>query len=177
MRFAICLFALLVASAATSFSAAAQSGAAKQDTSADEKAVRALLDQMVSGWAEGSGEKFAAPFAEHADYVVVNGMHLKGREAIARGHQQIFDTFYKGTKVAGRIESVRFLRPDVALMHVAAMLPAPGEAADPNAPDYKPTARITIVAVKEGGKWQIEAFQNTPIQAPAGAPQPGSGTR
>jgi uncharacterized protein (TIGR02246 family) len=42
-----------------------------------------------------SGEAFAAPFAADADYVVVNGMKLKGRDLIEKGHMSIFLTIYK----------------------------------------------------------------------------------
>jgi uncharacterized protein (TIGR02246 family) len=48
---------------------------------------------MESGWNTKSGERFA----EDADYVVINGMYIKGRKAIETGHQQIFDTIYKSS--------------------------------------------------------------------------------
>ena len=83
----------------------AQSNSTKGE---DEKAIRANLEQMIKGWNMKSGEEFAKPFAEDSDYVVVNGMHLKGRAANAAGHQQIFDTFYKDTDVAGTVEQIRF---------------------------------------------------------------------
>jgi uncharacterized protein (TIGR02246 family) len=77
---------------------------------------------------------------------------------------------YKGTKVAGRVDSVRFIRPDVAIMHVSATVPSRGVVADPASPEFEPTARISILAVKDGERWRIEAFQNTPVQPP-GPPQ------
>jgi uncharacterized protein (TIGR02246 family) len=40
-----------------------------------------------------------------------------GRRAIAESHQRLFDTRLKGTRLTARIESVRFLGPDVALVH------------------------------------------------------------
>ena len=43
---------------------------------------------------------WGAHFAEDADYVIINGMRIKGREAIDSGHQQIFDTIYKGSVLA-----------------------------------------------------------------------------
>src|ERR1044072_205525 len=95
--------------------------------SADEAAVRALTRRCVEGWNKGSGEAFAAQFAEDADYVVVNGNYLKGRQQIASGHQQIFDTFYKGTRLWIEVKSVRFIRPDVALMHSVSRVLKPGE--------------------------------------------------
>ncbi len=35
----------------------------------DEAAVRAPYEQLMDGWNRGSGEAFAAPFAEDADFI------------------------------------------------------------------------------------------------------------
>jgi uncharacterized protein (TIGR02246 family) len=51
-------------------------------TAADEAAIRALYQQAMDGWNRGSGEAFAAPFAEDGDLVGFDGTHLKGRQEI-----------------------------------------------------------------------------------------------
>ena len=67
----------------------------KTDSKAkDEAMIRANVEQMAKGWNMKSGAEFAKPFAEDSDYVVINGMHLKGRVANAEAHQRIFDTIY-----------------------------------------------------------------------------------
>lgn len=125
----------------------------------DEKAIRANVGQMVKGWNTKSGEQFAKPFAEDADYVVINGMQIKGRAAIAKGHQGIFDTIYKNTNLELVVEKIRFLRPDVAVVHVS------GTATTPQEVSVQTTkARMTLVMTKTDGKWEISAFQNTAIQ-------------
>jgi uncharacterized protein (TIGR02246 family) len=45
--------------------------------SADEDAIRALYQQLLDGWNNGSGEAFAAPFAEDGDLVGFDGTHLR----------------------------------------------------------------------------------------------------
>src|SRR6185503_15336088 len=40
---------------------------------ADETAIRESVKQMETGWNTKSGALFAKPFAEDADYVVING--------------------------------------------------------------------------------------------------------
>jgi uncharacterized protein (TIGR02246 family) len=42
-------------------------------TSADEVVIRSLYQQLMDGWNKGSGEAFAAPFAEDGDLVGFNG--------------------------------------------------------------------------------------------------------
>lgn len=129
------------------------------DKARDEAAIRANVEQMVKGWNSKSGAEFAKPFAEDSDYVVINGTHIKGRAANAAGHQQIFDTVYKNSTLAYTVEQIRFLRPDVAVIHVSASLEVTQGDSTQNH-----NARITMVMMKNKGKWEIAAFQNTEIQ-------------
>ena len=131
---------------------------------ADESAVRALVQKCIEGWNKGSGEAFAAQFAEDSDFVVGNGMHIKGRRQNASSHQQIFDTFFKGTRLWIQVKSVRFLKPDVALMHTASKVLKPGESDASPEPEFIQTWTVS----KHGNEWLIDAFHNTPIQRQSG---------
>ena len=135
----------------------------KDDKSADETAIRVNVEQLVKGWNSKSGEEFAKPFAEDADYVVINGMQIKGRTAIAKGHQGIFETMYKYTNLALSVQQIRYLKPDVAVVHVF------GTATTSQGDSSRATnARMTIVMSKNAGKWEIIAFQNTEVEGRAG---------
>ena len=125
-----------------------------------ETAVREIVKEVENGWNAHDGKAFAAPFAADADYVVVNGMYGKGREEIERGHTAIFKTIYKDSRNVATIKSVRFLRPDVAVAHVEWNLEF-----KMNGETKKGHAMNTMILTKEGGRWSIAAFQNTPIQA------------
>ena len=110
--------------------------------------------QVQNGWNTYNGAAFAAPFAEDADYVIINGMYIKGRPIIATGHQQIFDTIYKDSHNTATIKSLRFLRDDVALVHVEwHLIFQQGEG----------RALSTLVMTKDSGQWRIGAFQNTSV--------------
>jgi len=130
-----------------------------KNSSTDEAAIRHVVQQVQNGWNAHDGKAFAAPFASDADYVVVDGMHIKGREAIEKGHTAIFTTIYKDSHNVGTVKSVRFLRPDVAVVHTEWNLEfrIGGET-------KKGHAMNTMVMTKEGSKWGIAAFQNTPVQ-------------
>lgn len=135
---------------------------ASQNSSKDEEALRQIVRQLQDGWNAHDGRAFAAPFAADADYVVVNGMRISGKEAIEKGHTQIFTTVYKESRNVATVKSIRFLRPDIALVHVEWNLEysAGGET-------KKARAMNSMVMMKEGGKWSIVAFHNTPIQMDA----------
>ena len=124
--------------------------------SADEAGIRENVKQIETGWNTKSGALFATPFAEDADYVVINGMYIKGRSVIETGHQQIFDTIYKETTVTLTIKQIRFLRPDVAVAHVNGHRTGPTK-------DLEQDAMLTLVMTKEKEGWTIAAFQNTAV--------------
>ena len=128
----------------------------------DETAIRQIVKDVETGWNALDGKMFAAPFASDADYVIVNGMHIKGRDAIEKGHTGIFTTVYKDSRNAATVKSVRFLRPDVAVVHVEWNLEFSA-----NGETKKARAMNTMIVTKDNGKWSIAAFHNTPVQMPA----------
>lgn len=125
---------------------------------ADEASIRSKVEEMANGWNAKSGEQFARPFAEDADYVVINGMQIKTRKVIAKGHQEIFDTVYKNSNLTLGVDSIRFLKTDVALVHISGVLKITetGSARTRN-------VKITLVMTKNENKWEIAAFQNTQV--------------
>jgi uncharacterized protein (TIGR02246 family) len=127
---------------------------------ADETAIRENVRQMEAGWNAKSGAQFAKPFADDVDYVVINGMYLKGREAIAQAHQGIFDTVYKESTLSLSVKQVRMLRPDVAVVHVTAT----NKYKSDGGPQVS-EAILTLVMTKESDGWKIAAFQNTRVNA------------
>ena len=130
--------------------------------SADESALRSLIQKCVDGWNKGSGEAFAAQFAEDSDFVPGNGRHDKGRKQIVAAHQRIFDTFYKGTRLWIQVKSIRSLKSDVALIHSVSKVLRAGESDASPEPEFIQSWVVT----KRKGAWFIDAFQNTPIQKP-----------
>ncbi len=131
--------------------------------SQDEALIRANVEQMVKGWNMKSGAEFAKPFAEDSDYVVINGMHLKGRADNAKSHQYIFDTIYKDSSLVAAVKQIRFLRPDVAVVHGESSLTFKS-----NGEEKKGSGIVTLVMIKNNGKWKIATFQNTSIQSTGG---------
>ncbi len=160
------MFVIAAMFALMSLSLHAQKNARVSVSAADEAAIRANVKQMEDGWNTKSGALFAKPFAEDADYVVINGLHIRTRRAIDEGHQRIFETIYKDSQLTLNFKQLRFLRPDVALVHVSAqnkVRQTDGE--------RTLSAVITMVMVKEAHEWKIAAFQNTQDQRqPAASP-------
>jgi uncharacterized protein (TIGR02246 family) len=84
---------------------------------ADDASVRSIPTAMIAAWNRGDAVAFAAPFAEDATFIAFEGTELTGRSAIVDFHQALFATELKGTRLEGEARFVRFLGPDVAVMH------------------------------------------------------------
>jgi uncharacterized protein (TIGR02246 family) len=126
----------------------------------DEASVRALYEQLMDGWNQGSAEVFAAPFVEDADFIAFDGTHFKGRPEIVSSHQPLFDKWLKGTRLTGEVKAIRFLSPEIALMH------AVGGTIMRNKSEPAPERDSvqTLVAVKRDGAWRLVAFHNTRVR-------------
>jgi uncharacterized protein (TIGR02246 family) len=128
-----------------------------QTITADESAIRDFHRQMIDAWNRGSGEGFAAPFSETADFITFEGTHLKGRTEIAAFHQQAFDTVVKGTRLEGEVNFVRLVNSQLALMLVEIGVILPGQTETSPSRDSLPL----YVATKRDEGWQIEGLLNT----------------
>lgn len=138
-----------------------------QEHAQDETAIREVVARVEKGWNAGDGDAYAAPFAEDAEYVVVDGRYVKGRNAIAAGHREILSSFYRGSANSMTVENIRFIRPDVAIARVLADLTF-----YVTGTPHRRVARSTWVLAHDGTEWEIVAFQNTPIAEP---PAPSDG--
>jgi uncharacterized protein (TIGR02246 family) len=125
-----------------------------------EQAVRALYQQLMDGWNQGSGSAFAAAFTDDGDLVAFDGTHLEGREQIASFQQRLFDKYLKGTRLVGEVEGVRFLDPDTAVMHAVGNTIMRGR----QQPARQRASIQTLIAVRRDREWRVAAFQNTRIR-------------
>ncbi len=124
------------------------------------------MAKLESAWNSYDSVAWASLFAEDADFIHILGGHFHGRAAIEQGHRTIFDTIYKGSRNSFTVESVRFVRPDVAVVFARANLTWYLNGAEQHI-----QARPTLVAEKNAnGQWKIVAFQNTLITP--GGPTP-----
>ena len=126
----------------------------------DEVAIRELFGLLLDDWGRGDGEAYGSRFTEDAEYVAFDGTRTRGRREIAASHQQLFDKFLKGTRLTGRVLSMKFVRPDVALIH------ATGGTVmrDKTKPSPERDSIQTLVAVREGAEWRFAAFHNSRVR-------------
>ena len=115
----------------------------------------ATVELLERAWNAGDGAAFGSAFADESDFVDIRGGHHRGAEAIARGHQALFDSIYAGSTVRYAVEVARPLAGGDVLAVVGATLDAPhGPMQGVN------HARFTMVLGEEG----VTAFHNTLVR-------------
>ncbi len=116
------------------------------------------IDLYVDGWAAQSGEDFARPFSKNSVFINIFATRFDGKDAIAQRHQQIFDTFLKGTEIEVIRTDIKKISKKVAIVYVDWTL------------NYltciegRPCPRngtFTHVFKKKHDKWRIVSTQNT----------------
>lgn len=121
-----------------------------------DQTVANVVNELEKAWNAADGVAFARPFAEDADFVNIRGEHHRTREAIAKGHEAIFNSVYKGSVVRMQVAAVRTLAPTVLLAHVKSTLKVP---VGPLAGEH--SALFSLVLVRDRDNWSVAAFHNT----------------
>ncbi len=139
------------------------------DEPAERRAVLDLGRALQGAWNRGDAAVYASLFTDDADFVAWNGSRGRGRQAIEDGHRRLFAGPLAGSRmvlVADGADSVppgslRFVRPDVAIMVIAGVVTPAGQRAA--GPDHASVQ--TFVLFKDGDRWRVTAFHNTRQQA------------
>lgn len=123
----------------------------------DEAAVRALYQTNLDCWNRRDAAGMAALYGPHSLQIGFDGSQMTGAAAIESTLSNIF-AHHMTASYIGIIREVRFLTPDVALVHaVVGMLPR-----DKRQINAAVNAIQTLVAKHENDRWRIELFHNTP---------------
>ena len=120
-----------------------------QGSAADEAAIRDLQKQYDAAWNAGDAAKAAAMYADDGTFTDEQGMeHSGGRAALEKGFAQVMSEV-KGATFAGTTDTVRFIRPDLALMQGKFNITGSGM------PPEGFKGHYLAVVAKQGGSWKI----------------------
>jgi uncharacterized protein (TIGR02246 family) len=136
--------------------ASASVASAKQAPTSEQHSVDALVNGFAASWNSPGMPGLEVLFWPDADFVVITGKWLKGRNEIVSYHRQLLSSFYKGSRVEPEHIWVRAVRPGVAVAHVAwrATYTHDGKT------DVR-TALMSVLATEEQGRWRISSVHNT----------------
>ena len=125
--------------------------------STDKTKLRQLYQRLLDAW--GDAEAFANCFTPDADYIYGAGGLQHGWQEIVDGHKIIFSAWARNSRLEGRIERLRFLTADVALLIAYGYVVY----LDQRSSDQNKRTIYTLVAQRINEKWLFVAYQNTPL--------------
>jgi uncharacterized protein (TIGR02246 family) len=140
----------------------------------DEAAVRKIIQDEGIAWNKGDAEAHARYFATDGTFTNLLGMFFTGHEAFLERHDQIFKTVYRRSTKDEDIVSLKFVRPDVAIVETLETITGyqkllPGTSAD--AMGCLRT-RLLQVLVKNGAGWEIASYHNVDVKPGTIVPEP-----
>lgn len=130
--------------------------------SSDKEAIENVIKNYAIAWNDHEGKGFGDGFTEDADFVNIFGMHFSGKEEIERRHLHILQTFSKGSKLQISNTRLREVYPGLVIALVRWRVEGfrdPGS--DMSQPGNSREGIFTQVFIKQNGKWEITASQNT----------------
>ena len=128
----------------------------------DEDSIRAVMAATTDAFSRHDAKAWVKFCTPDAQLVTVRGESMKGITEIEKGLTAIFRTRGRNVALKTRDVAVRFIRPDVALVHVTNELSG---LITPEGQTLPPHQELSIrVLVKDQGVWRITAFHNTILQ-------------
>jgi uncharacterized protein (TIGR02246 family) len=129
------------------------------DHAADLEAIERIIRETETAFNTDDADLLVEHVAHDAVTVGVNGVALHGRDQILDAARSLFAGPLRGQYARYDIDEVRFLRPDVALVHKRAI----ATDAEGTPIDLDHTMSALYVLTQQDGRWWVVARQNTLI--------------
>jgi len=145
-----------------------------QNTS-DTSTILNIIQEETFSWNKGDAETYSRHFAEDGTFTNILGMFSVGHKIFLEKHDQIFKTVFLGTELKQEVVSLKFVRPDVAIVETIGWVsgfkngPAKGTYLDDKG---RLRVRLLQVMAKDGNDWKIVAYHHVDIKAGIPAPEP-----
>ena len=131
---------------------------AQAQTKGDEQAVQGLPQAFTAAFNKHDGRQLAQIMADDVDFVTVGAMWLHGRPDFEKYHMRLLNGRFRGIKMEVLQVAVRFLRPDVAIVHWS--WTGTGDKNPDGTARKRRYGMMTMVAEKRKDSWLIVASQN-----------------
>jgi uncharacterized protein (TIGR02246 family) len=147
---------------------------ATPQASPDETAIRNIIQEEITAWNAGDAAAYSRHFAADGTFTNVRGQFFTGRHAFTEVHEDAFKGRFHGSQLKQDIVSLKFVRPDVAVVEVLTSVTeiqklSPGTNTDAKG---RLRTRLLQVMVKDGGEWKIAANHNTDVKPDVPTPDP-----
>lgn len=132
---------------------------------ADEAAIRSIVQNEIDTWNKGDAVGYSKDFATNGTFTNIRGQFFNGYDGFLKQHQVIFDGIFKNTTLKQRVVSLKFVRPDVAVVETVTAVS--GMAQPPTGVtlyEGQIHTRLLQIVAKENGVWKIVTYHNTDVK-------------
>jgi uncharacterized protein (TIGR02246 family) len=134
----------------------------------DGSNAEALVHEVQAAWNTHDMKRFAACFAEDADFVNVAGAWMRGRDDIEAKHAASHADRFKNSTMQMQVAAFKQVGSGVGVMHVTWQLDGHGASGPRRTTD--PRRGIWSWTIRErDGRLEIVSSHNTDVLAPPGA--------
>jgi uncharacterized protein (TIGR02246 family) len=142
----------------------------------DEAAIRSILREEVTAWNKGDAQTYSQHFAQDGTFTNILGMFFTGHQAFLDRHEEIFKGMFRGTVLTQDVVSLKFVRPDTAVVETLTWIsgfstsgPPPGTHTDAKG---RLRTRLLQLMVKDSDGWKIAVYHNVDVKPTVTAPEP-----
>lgn len=142
----------------------------------DEAPIRSILQKEVTAWNKGDAQTYSRHFAADGTFTNILGMFFTGHQAFLDRHEEIFKGMSRGTVLRQDVVSLKFVRPDTAVVETLSWIsgfspsgPPPGTHTDAKG---RLRTRLLQVMVKDADGWKIDVYHNVDVKPSVTAPEP-----
>jgi uncharacterized protein (TIGR02246 family) len=132
-------------------------GAQTTKMNSNEAAVRKMVAEAETAWDAGDVAAYTKLWADDADFVSPAGVRSAGHAELEQHFAKLLLGPFKGTRLSLAVDSVRFLKADVALVDGHLGLSGRHAADGSDLPEVK--LLLLLVVTEKSGHWYIDSFR------------------
>lgn len=137
---------------------------AMQGNPEDEEAIRKQIERLAQVHEKGDAKAVAALFDSDGDTIIRSRSVVKGRAAVEKAMAETYSQREEGFTITITVDSIRFLKPDVAIVNTSAE--------GTYSKERKPwNDRGTAVMIRKDSQWLLAAVR---VMEPVMTPSPTS---
>jgi uncharacterized protein (TIGR02246 family) len=136
-----------------------------QRTVAQEKAedaIRETLHTYGTAWNAGDARSISNLYTVDADYTGFGSVMTRGRDEIAQRYESLFTGSFSGSHLTIAMSSLRFLKPDVALVDGSFDL---AEIRQADGTGRSAKGLFVAIMTNDEGQWRFTAFWSKRLQS------------
>jgi uncharacterized protein (TIGR02246 family) len=162
LKIFLAAFLLWFASSGRRCAMASPQNASSKMQERDRAAIARTLAAFLGAWNKQDSHALAMTFTEDADFTNVAGTHAHGRSNVESFHAPLFAGIFKESHQTAEIRSIRFLKPDLAVVDVDWKMTGA------RSPDGTPRPERRglldwVMARQSDGTWLIQIMHNTDL--------------